>query len=167
MDPSIELLGPPRVLVDGRHQGRPRGAKTWALLALLARSDGPVPRSRVAELLFSEADDPLGALRWTASQLRRLLAAPDTVAGDPLELGLPADAIVDVDVVLRGRREDALELPGLKVPRTRPCLSWAHLFGERSSIAAPRRPHDALLDAWRRLPLSLVTTTDEFSAPTR
>jgi DNA-binding SARP family transcriptional activator len=113
---GVQLLGPPQVQVDGEDQVRPRGAKTWALLALLVRSDGPVPRSRIADLLFSEADDPLGALRWTASQLRRLLGAADTVAGDPLALRLPAGATVDVDLVLRGRWEDALELPGLGRP---------------------------------------------------
>jgi len=109
----IQLLGPPRVFVDDEDQGKPRGAKTWALLALLARSEGPLPRSRVAELLFSEADDPLGALRWTASQLRRLLGSPDTVVGDPLALCLPVEAVLDVDVVLRGDWRDAVELPGL------------------------------------------------------
>jgi DNA-binding SARP family transcriptional activator len=116
MSISIQLLGSPRVDIDGEDQGRPRGAKTWALLALLARSEGPLPRSRIAELLFSEADDPLGALRWTASQLRRLLDSADTVVGDPMELSLPADATVDVDLVLRGRWEDALDVPGLGRP---------------------------------------------------
>lgn len=116
MSISIQLLGPPRVEVDGKDQGRPRGAKTWALLALLARSERALPRSRIAELLFSEADDPLGALRWTASQLRRLLNSSDAVVGDPMELCLPADATVDTDVVIRGRWEDALDLPGLGRP---------------------------------------------------
>lgn len=116
MSLSIQLLGPPRVRVHDKDQGRPRGTKTWALLALLARSGGPIPRSRIAQLLFPEADDPLGALRWTASQLRRLLGAADTVAGDPLALHLPADATIDVDVVLRGHWADALDLPGLGRP---------------------------------------------------
>jgi DNA-binding SARP family transcriptional activator len=66
--------------------------------------------------LFSEADDPLGALRWTASQLRRLLASPDAVVGDPMELRLPADADLDIDVLMRGRWEDALDVPGLGRP---------------------------------------------------
>jgi DNA-binding SARP family transcriptional activator len=113
---SVQLLGSPRVLVGGEDRGKPRGAKSWALLALLARSEGPLPRSRVAELLFSEADDPLGALRWTASQVRRLLDSSDTVVGDPLELRLPDDAVVDVDLVLRGQWEEAIDLPGLGRP---------------------------------------------------
>lgn len=116
MSMSIQLLGSPRVEVDGEDQGRPRGAKTWALLAVLARSEGALPRTRLAELLFSEADDPLGALRWTASQLRRLLQSSNAVAGDPMELLLPDDASVDADVLIRGRWEEALELPGLGRP---------------------------------------------------
>jgi DNA-binding SARP family transcriptional activator len=116
MSISIQLLGSPRVEVDGEDQGRPRGAKTWALLALLARSEGAIPRTRIAELLFSEADDPLGALRWTASQLRRLLNSSDTVVGDPMVLSLPADATVDTDVIIGGRWEDALDVSGLGRP---------------------------------------------------
>lgn len=116
MSISIQLLGSPRVEVDGVDQGKPRGAKTWALLALLARHEGAIPRARVAELMFSEADDPLGALRWTASELRRLLCSSDTIVGDPMELCLPDDAIVDTDVVIRGKWADALDVPGLGRP---------------------------------------------------
>ena len=43
-------------------------------------------------------------------------AGGDTVAGDPMELCLPADATVDTDVVISGRWEDALDLPGLGRP---------------------------------------------------
>jgi DNA-binding SARP family transcriptional activator len=113
---SIQLFGPPCVALDGEDRGRPRGTKTWALLALLARSEAPVPRSRLAELLFSDAADPLGALRWTASELRRLLGSSDIVGGDPMALDLPAGSEVDVDVVLRGDWADALDLAGVGRP---------------------------------------------------
>ncbi len=113
---TVDLLGPPRVTLDGEERSRPRGAKTWALLAVLARSEVPLARTRVAELLFAEADDPLAALRWTASELRRLLGAADAVAGDPLVLDLPPGAQVDVDLVVRGDWAEVLELPGLGRP---------------------------------------------------
>lgn len=113
---TVDLLGPPRVTVDGEERSRPRGAKTWALLAVLARSEVPLARTRLAELLFAEADDPLAALRWTASELRRLLGAAEAVAGDPLVLDLPPGARVDVDLVVRGDWAEVLELPGLGRP---------------------------------------------------
>ena len=148
---AIQLLGPPKVLVDGEDQGRPRGAKTWALLALLARHGSPLPRSRVAALLFAEADDPLGALRWTASQLRRLLVVPGTVGGDPIRLQLPDDASIDVDLVLRGLWDEALGLPGLGRPLLEgvdPAASAAYelwLAGERRHLdgAAAALLHEA------------------------
>ena len=51
----------------------PRGHKAWGLLAYLLRSRVPPSRERLATLLFPEADDPLGALRWTLSEVRRRL----------------------------------------------------------------------------------------------
>jgi len=139
---SIQLFGPPTVVLDGEVRGRPRGTKTWALLALLARSEVPMARSRLAELLFSDAADPLGALRWTASELRRLLGASDVVGGDPMSLALPAGSEVDVDVVLRGDWLDALAQPGVGRPFLEdvqpdagaPFELW--LAGERRRMAA-------------------------------
>ncbi|MEA2303620.1 MAG: hypothetical protein QOH43_900, partial [Solirubrobacteraceae bacterium] len=65
MSLAIRLLGKPQIERDGVPVQPPRGRKTWALLAYLVLCERPPPRSRVASLLFSEADDPLGALRWS------------------------------------------------------------------------------------------------------
>lgn len=59
----IRLLGRPRADVDGRPVPGPRGRKTWALLAVLLLADQPSSRRSLANLLFPEAGDPLGALR--------------------------------------------------------------------------------------------------------
>jgi DNA-binding SARP family transcriptional activator len=87
---AIHLLGKPRIERDGVPLAPPRGRKAWALLSYLLLSERPPPRTRVAALLFSEADDPLGALRWTLADLRRTLGDRDAVQGDPLELLLGA-----------------------------------------------------------------------------
>ena len=58
----------------------PRGNKAWGLLVYLLRTRLPPSRERLANLLFPEADDPLGTLRWTLSALRRSL-------GEDAELG--------------------------------------------------------------------------------
>jgi DNA-binding SARP family transcriptional activator len=78
---------------------RVRGRKTWGLLALLALRREPPSRRRLAELLFPDADDPLGALRWNLAQLRGALGAEATLGGDPVTLQL-GQARLDADVVL-------------------------------------------------------------------
>src|SRR2546429_8660003 len=96
MSVAIRLLGKPRIERDGARAAGPRGRKTWALLTYLLLCERAPPRGRVASLLFPEADDPLGALRWSLADLRRMLGRTEVATGDPLELGLPADVSVDV-----------------------------------------------------------------------
>ena len=94
----IRLLGPPAIQRDGRPACPPRGRKAWALLAYLLLADRPPSRRHLAELLFADADDPLGALRWTLAELRRALGAPGLFGGDPvancLAPGLEADVLL-------------------------------------------------------------------------
>ena len=68
MTTTVRLLGRPEITTDG-DRVPVRGQKSWALLALLALSNRPISRQRVATMLFDRADDPLGALRWTLAQL--------------------------------------------------------------------------------------------------
>lgn len=96
-DTWIRLLGPPRIEPPdtapagpqqrGTPPAQPRGRKAWAVLAYLALSPAGVARARTAALLFPDAADPLGALRWNLSELRRVLGGP-AIAGDPLRLEL-------------------------------------------------------------------------------
>jgi hypothetical protein len=53
-------------------------------------------RSELAELLFSDAADPLGALRWNLAQLRRALGTAAVLQGDPVQLELPVDVVIDI-----------------------------------------------------------------------
>lgn len=109
---SIHLLGSPRIERGGGVVDAPRGHKPWGLLAYLLRTRVPPSRERLADLLFPEADDPLGALRWTLSILRRQLGEQVQLGGDPLTLALPAGTFVDVDVLSRGTWREAVALPG-------------------------------------------------------
>ena len=129
---AIHLLGAPTIEVDGTQRPAPRGHKPWALLALLLLSDVPIPRERLASLLFAETDDPLGSLRWNLAQLRRPLGPGVRLEGDPVQLELPADAQVDVRTLVAGTWVEALHLPGL-----------GHDLLEGISPAA-----DAAFDAW-------------------
>lgn len=109
----INLLGSPRVTREGAVVTPPRGNKVWALLAVLTHAHAPQSRQRLAGLMFADADDPFGALRWNISALRRLLGEAARLGGDPLELQLPPDTWVDTEVVLRGRWTEAIRLDGL------------------------------------------------------
>jgi DNA-binding SARP family transcriptional activator len=83
------------------------------LLAYLVCTRLPTSRERIAGLLFPEAADPLAALRWTLSDLRKLVAGSFVVEGEPLRLRRRTGTVVDVDVLYRGAWREALDLPGL------------------------------------------------------
>jgi DNA-binding SARP family transcriptional activator len=109
----IHLLGAPRIDRDGVSVDAPRGHKPWGLLAYLLRTRVPSSRERLASLLFPEADDPLGSLRWSLSVLRRLLGDCAAIGGDPLNLQLSPGTFLDVEVLGRGSWAQAISLPGL------------------------------------------------------
>jgi DNA-binding SARP family transcriptional activator len=97
---SIRLLGRPALERDGVAVAAPKGQKAWALLAYLALTERPPSRRELASLLFADADDPLGALRWSLSQLRRSIDPEAKVGGDPVALELGEEAWLDVAAVL-------------------------------------------------------------------
>ena len=112
MGPIIHLLGRPSVLREGAVKAVLRGHKAWGLLAYLVQHPAGVSRQRLAALLFEDAEDPLAALRWNLSELRRALGDVG-LAGDVLLLRLERTAYVDIDVVARGHWSQALLVPGL------------------------------------------------------
>jgi DNA-binding SARP family transcriptional activator len=148
---AIRLLGKPQIERDGVPVPPPRGRKTWAVLAYLLLCERPPPRSRVASLLFSEADDPLGALRWSLADLRRALGAADAAAGDPLELRLPAGAVVDVTALTAPGDEVAFRHPegelleGIAFPTSPVFESWLGVMRRQLEGAARAMAHDEAL----------------------
>lgn len=109
---SIRLLGAPRIERDGEALPGPRGNKAWALLAYLLLADAPT-RSHLVSLLFAEAADPLAALRWNLSALRRLLGDV-ALEGDPVRLRLPGSTSADVLTLIRGSAGEAVGLDGVE-----------------------------------------------------
>lgn len=95
MSIEVYLLGVPRIEHDGAPVAPPRGNKAWGLLAYLALGEGSTSRSRLTELLFPGADDPLATLRWSLVELRRALGTPQALRGDPL--ALPAGPEIWID----------------------------------------------------------------------
>ncbi|HJR45337.1 MAG TPA: tetratricopeptide repeat protein [Actinomycetota bacterium] len=90
-----------------------KGRKAWGLLAYLLLTPAPSSRERLAALLFSGADDPLGAVRWNLAELRRALRLPETLKGRQVGLELPPGAVVDVNVLNSGTWTEAIALRGL------------------------------------------------------
>lgn len=109
---AIQLLGAPRVERDGQAVPAPRGLKVWALLAYLLRSDTRATRQHLAELLFEDAEDPLAALRWNLSELRRLLGDAG-LRGNVPALSFTPERYVDVEALTQGDSALALAVPGL------------------------------------------------------
>jgi DNA-binding SARP family transcriptional activator len=104
---AVRLVGKPAIERDGVPVRAPRGRKAWGLLLYLVLSERPPPRARLASLLFAEADDPLGALRWSLGELRRALNDPLVLRGDPPALRLPEGTSVDVFALLDGEGGEA------------------------------------------------------------
>lgn len=110
---TIHLLRRPHIERRAGDGYQFRSRKSWAVLAYLILSDRPPTRAQLASLLFADADDPMRALRWSLSEIRRGLDEDGTVDGDPLVLRLDPDVIVDVRVIAHGSWPDAVAMPGL------------------------------------------------------
>ena len=147
----IRLLGSPAIERDGVPVPPPRGHKAWAVLAHLVLAEAPVSRARLAGLLFGDAGDPLGALRWTLAQLRRALGAPDVLRGDPIELALPAETVVDVLELARGEPDPGLVrgelLEGVEAGAGPVFDAWLLVERRRLAAAAEAVLRDAALAA--------------------
>lgn len=110
---TIRLLGHPGVEREGEALAGPRGFKAWGLLAYVLCADRAPTRDELVSQLFADAEDPLGALRWNLSALRRALPGAE-LGGDPVRLDAAAGTIVDVDLVTSGTWTEALAVPGLE-----------------------------------------------------
>ena len=150
---AIHLLGRPRIEIDGDDGYRFRSRKSWALLAFLLLAERPPTRSRLASLLFAEADDPLRALRWGLAEVRRGLGHGAVLDGDPVQLTLPPGDV--------GRRRRAgpraLERRGpapgsrpgparrVTIAHAEPFESWLLSQRRRLSAATESIVHEAAL----------------------
>jgi DNA-binding SARP family transcriptional activator len=88
------------------------------VLAYLALQPDGTGRARTAALLFPDAWDSLGALRWNLSELRRTIGA-ESISGDPLRLVLPPGWRCDVLAVVGAPAAAPVTAPDAG-PDTRP-----------------------------------------------
>lgn len=112
MTASIHLLGVPRVVMQDGSLVALRGHKAWGLLAYLVTIKGAASRQHLARLLFEDAEDPLAALRWNLTELRRALG-PSSLRGESIALDPDSMACIDLEVLRRGRSSEGVRLPGI------------------------------------------------------
>jgi DNA-binding SARP family transcriptional activator len=135
----IRLLGAPGIESVGAPAPHPRGRKSWALLAYLVLCERPPARQQLASLLFPDAADPLGALRWSLADIRRTVGDLATVEGDPVRVVLAEGVTTDIALVLAGSlgsREvpvDGELLTGMTFESCPAFETWLHV--ERRRIA--------------------------------
>ncbi|MFC4945409.1 BTAD domain-containing putative transcriptional regulator [Pseudonocardia sp. GCM10023141] len=144
----IRLLGSPALERDGEPARSPRGRKAWALLAYVVLATRPPSRRQLAELLFDEAADPLGAVRWTLAELRRSLGLPDAFTGDPVDAVFGPEVVIDVQHLERSDDAALLALDGelldgLGVASSPAFESWLLVERHRLSAAIEARLHQA------------------------
>ncbi|MFC5744669.1 AfsR/SARP family transcriptional regulator [Actinomadura rugatobispora] len=147
---TIRLLGPPTIERDGQPVRTPRGRKAWALLGYLLLAERPPSRQRLAELLFGDAGDPLGALRWALAELRRALGTPGLFGGDPVATELGGGVRVDLHV-LKDASDDPAPLldlggellEGVNLAANPEFESWLLVERHRVSAAVEARLHQA------------------------
>lgn len=134
----IRLIGRPRLERDGEVIEGPKGNKSWALLARLVRSADPVSRQRLVDELFFEAQDPMGALRWSLAELRRRTGLGDSFTGNPVVASLGDDVVIDVDEAaqnqISGQIPEGEFLEGISVKGSPGFDSW--LMVERQRVDA-------------------------------
>lgn len=101
MSLRIRLLGRPSLERDGARV-RLDGRKTWAMLAFVALESPPPTRRAIVERLWSNADDPHGALRWSLSQVRKALPPEGAIEERDDRLVLAGAVSIDARDVLEG-----------------------------------------------------------------
>ncbi|MDM0111301.1 BTAD domain-containing putative transcriptional regulator [Variovorax sp. J22R133] len=94
----VLLLGQGRLELDGQALTRLLAPKQQALLFYLAAVGGPVARTKLASMLWSELDDASARsnLRGALSRLRRWL--PELLLVDAQHIGLAPGAALEVDL---------------------------------------------------------------------
>jgi TolB-like protein/DNA-binding SARP family transcriptional activator len=106
---QVHLVGPVRLLQNGKTIALPRSRKVLVLLAYLAL-EGEQSRSRLCDLFWDGPNDPRGELRWCLSKLRALVDTSErrVVTSDNTLVGLDLS-----EVLLDARQIESLVRAGL------------------------------------------------------
>jgi DNA-binding SARP family transcriptional activator/TolB-like protein len=112
---KLELLGPVRLGNSTGGDFTPKARKTRALLAILALAKGPVPRSRLTDLLWGDRaeDQAKASLRQALYEVREL-ASGGFISADRESVGLgpkklPTDMALLQHAIASGKVEEVAE----------------------------------------------------------
>jgi len=155
---KIKTIGKPGIINDEGEHMVVRGQQSWALLAPLLLAERPPSRRMIANELFSDAADPLGALRWCLASLRRALGS-GTLRGDPIELNLPDDVDVDIWRITSSNLNDiepAEFLEGIEPAASAEFSTW--MLIAREQVAS------TLHDELRRSAINALARSDSRAA---
>src|SRR5436309_980296 len=171
MSLRIRLLGRPSLEHDGTSR-RLEGHKPWALLTYLLLEPRAPTRRELADLLWSETDDPLGALRWSLSQVRKAINPPAEIGERDGRIKIDAEVLVvdagelvrgewnetSIDDLVRGELLEGMsfgEAPSfdtwLQVQRARTATAAADALRWAATLLSHREPDRALALAERAL----------------
>ena len=167
----VRLLGRPGLEHDGASR-RLEGHKPWALLTYLLLEPRAPSRRELADLLWSETDDPLGAVRWSLSQVRKAINPPAEIGERDGRIKIDAEVlVVDAGELLRGEWDESSiddlvrgellegmsfgEAPSfdtwLQVQRARVATAAADALRWAATLLSHREPDRALALAERAL----------------
>src|SRR6266571_907962 len=160
----VRLLGRPGLEHDGESR-RLEGYKPWALLTYLLLESRAPTRRELADLLWSEADDPLGAVRWSLSQVRKAVNPPAEIAERDGRIKIDAEVLLrgewdesSIDDLVRGELLEGMsfgEAPSfdtwLQVQRARVASSATDALRWAATLLSHRDPDRALALAERAL----------------
>jgi len=167
----VRLLGRPGLEHDGESR-RLEGHKPWALLTYLLLEPRAPTRRELADLLWSETDDPLGALRWSLSQVRKAINPPAEIGERDGRIKIDAEVLVvdagelvrgewnetSIDDLVRGELLEGMsfgEAPSfdtwLQVQRARTATAAADALRWAATLLSHREPDRALALAERAL----------------
>ena len=148
---TIRLMGRPAIEREGRPVPPPRGRKAWALLGYVLLAERPASRKHLAGLLFGDANDPLGALRWTLAELRRALGIRP-LTGDPIAIVLGDEVHIDLHFLTRDVADpepllhlDGELLEGVDLAANLEFESWLLVARHRVSAAIEARLREAAI----------------------
>jgi DNA-binding SARP family transcriptional activator len=113
---SMSLLGPFRVRSPGGLDLTPKSKKSRAILAYLGRNNGrPVPRQRLARMLWDRVDDQQAraSLRQSLHEIARCFqSAPSAVVIDRESIALDRDAVRLLNIEDAGNERTILDGEG-------------------------------------------------------
>lgn len=133
------------------------------LLALLALSERPPSRRELVDRLWPEAEDPMGAMRWSLHQVRRALAKAASIVERDGRLHLEAHGELSVDAreALSGALSPDAADAMLSHELLEGCDADDAPLTDQWLILERARTRSAVIEAWRTSALTVAAAAPD------